>query len=202
MGLAILQPQCCSDISAAVAIDETTQGPILCPKCRKPIGMLLTNVGYVYVFSSEAFTGTFKVGFTKDFNERLTQLNSSTSLPSPFAVEMIFISVSARDDETVCHASLSSYRVNDRREFFKISLEQLHDHLVGLLQRKPIVVSDSLSCSLKIRQQLAEKGQQAQQLTSIWRNTKQLKCTVCGRTAVVPSKGPKNCPSCGAMCFS
>jgi hypothetical protein len=201
MGLIILQPQCCSDISAAVPIDETTQGPISCPKCHKPIGMLLSNIGYVYVFSSEAFPGTFKVGFTKDVNERLIQLNNSTSLPSPLVVEMIFLSVSARDDEAVCHASLSNYRINDRREYFKISLEQLHDHLVGLLQRKPIVVSNSLRNSLDIQQQLVEKKQREKQGPSAWRNTKQLNCVVCGRTSVIPSHGTKNCPRCGAMCF-
>jgi hypothetical protein len=206
MGLIILQPHCCSDISAAVPIDETTSGPISCPKCRKPIGMLVSNAGYVYVLSSTAFPGTFKVGFTnRDVNERVEELNNSTSLPSPFVVEMIFLSVSAREDEVSSHASLSHYRINDRREFFKISLEKLHDHLVCILRRKPIFVSESLCNFLAFQQQLEQKRQQEElkrKRQSILQSTKTRKCAVCGHISDISTDAPNICPRCRAICFS
>jgi hypothetical protein len=202
--------------------------PVFCPKCRKPIGTLLSGGGYVYVLSSEAFPGTFKVGFTnRSVNDRVEELNSSTSLPSPFIAEMIFLSTSAREDEVSSHGSLSPFRVNDRREFFRISLEQLHDHLVCILRRKPIYYSETLSKSLDLRQQLEQKKQeerlqretehlkqkrqeekteqerkQRKQAQSLVQNAKIRSCAACGHTPETLLNTPRICPRCRAICFS
>lgn len=152
MGLIILQPTCCADLSAAVPILESTKGVILCPSCKKPIGTLISNPGYVYVLSSGAFPGTFKVGFTnRAVYERVEELNSSTSLPSPFKVEMYFLSKSAKDEEIISHADLSSFRMNERREFFKLPLVELHDKLCRALKRSPNFISLDLAQLLATR---------------------------------------------------
>ena len=152
MGLIIIQPSCCSELSAAVRIKESSRGIVSCPLCHKPIGTLISNVGYVYVLSSNAFAGTYKVGFTnRDIDERVNELNSSTSLPSPFEVEMFFLSTTARDEEIASHACLSNFRTNDRREFFNIPLIELHDRLCSTLKKAPIFISPSLKKALNAR---------------------------------------------------
>lgn len=81
--------------------------------------------GYVYIISNKSMPGIFKVGKTKKhISIRLNDLKS-TGVPDDFNIEMIIKSSNEDLLEKTIHKTLSSYRVNKRREFFKIEREQI-----------------------------------------------------------------------------
>lgn len=145
MKLLAIQPACCRDEKAAILIEGITSGSLSCPSCGKAIGELVQDAGLIYVLSSSAFPDTYKIGFTlRDINERLDELNRSTSLPSPFVVEMMFVSLKPLKDEAKIHMLFSEHRINERREFFRLPLLDIHNQLVAFLMRSPYFLSRSL----------------------------------------------------------
>lgn len=81
--------------------------------------------GYIYILSNPYMPGVVKIGRTeRDPNERISELSSATGVPAPFVLEY---SVSVPDLEMAekeIHVALSGNRVDDNREFFKVSVEQ------------------------------------------------------------------------------
>lgn len=80
----------------------------------------------IYVLTNEAMPGIVKVGLTTDSVEsRITQLSSHTGVPLPF--ECYFaaeVADCARLEKTL-HQLFSEYRVNPKREFFKVDPEKV-----------------------------------------------------------------------------
>lgn len=151
MKMIALTPNCCPNQDAAILIEEKG-GVLTCPKCKKEIGALRTDVGLIYVLSSEAFSGLHKIGFTvRTIDERLEELNCSTSLPHPFKLEMSILSLAPINDEKRIHKLLSPNRVNDRREFFRLPLIDIHDCIVEELGRNPLFCSESLAKDIERR---------------------------------------------------
>ncbi len=79
----------------------------------------------VYVLSNEAMPGLLKIGKTTDMPRRMGKLYS-TGVPLPFDCEF---AVAVPDDqatkiETALHLAFEPHRVNPRREFFRMRLEQ------------------------------------------------------------------------------
>lgn len=146
-----LSPNCCPNQDAAILIEENG-GVLICPKCKKEIGKLLTDVGLIYVLSSDAFSGLHKIGFTvRTIEERLEELNGSTSLPHPFKLEMSILSLRPIKDEKRIHKLLSTKRVNDRREFFRLPLIDIHDCIVNELGRSLLFCSEVLAKDIERR---------------------------------------------------
>lgn len=80
---------------------------------------------HVYVLSNPSMPGLLKIGYTKgDLNTRVEQLDRSTSIPTGFTLEWAFACYNAIALEGEVHEYLSGYRVNNQREFFKITLDQ------------------------------------------------------------------------------
>ncbi len=77
--------------------------------------------GFVYVLSNKSMPGLLKIGYSKNVSERVKQL-SNTSIPTPFKCEYYIYSENCAKLEKMVHLALSMYRVNDDREFFKLSL--------------------------------------------------------------------------------
>ena len=89
------------------------------------------KAGYVYVISNLGSFGddVFKVGMTRRLNpqERIDELGSA-SVPFKFDVHSFIFSQDAVKLESDLHTALDSYRlnkVNFRKEFFKISIDDL-----------------------------------------------------------------------------
>lgn len=89
------------------------------------------NAGYVYIISNIGSFGEnfYKIGVTRrlDPYERISEL-SSASVPFRFDVHAMIFSYEAYDLEAKLHQHFSSQRVNlvnNRKEFFKISLEDI-----------------------------------------------------------------------------
>ena len=89
------------------------------------------KAGYVYVISNLGSFGddVFKVGMTRRLNpqERIDELGSA-SVPFKFDVHSFIFSQDAVKLESDLHTALDSYRLNKvnlRKEFFKISIDDL-----------------------------------------------------------------------------
>ena len=80
----------------------------------------------VYVLTNEAMPGLIKIGLTADSVEaRLTQLSSHTGVPLAF--ECYFaaeVQNGARIERTL-HQLFAEYRINPRREFFRLDPEKV-----------------------------------------------------------------------------
>ena len=66
-----------------------------------------------------------KIGYTRNNpEERAQQISSSTGVALPYKVEFAFHCFNGFDLEQQVHRKLRSYRVNNNREFFQMSLEE------------------------------------------------------------------------------
>lgn len=80
----------------------------------------------VYVLTNEAMPGLVKIGLTYDSVEaRLTQLSSHTAVPLAFEC---YFAAEVRDGsriEKTLHQLFAEFRVNPRREFFRLDPEKI-----------------------------------------------------------------------------
>ena len=80
----------------------------------------------IYVLTNEAMPGYVKVGRTgTSLEQRIRELNSSTSVPLPFTA---FYACTVKDAPFVehqLHDAFDDNRVNPRREFFHIAPERV-----------------------------------------------------------------------------
>ena len=86
-----------------------------------------TGCQWVYILSNEAMPGLLKIGFTKNKpTERAKQINASTGVALDFNVEYTYPCFNAHDLEKEIHIYLehNGFRVNKKKEFFNISLDQ------------------------------------------------------------------------------
>ena len=77
--------------------------------------------GLIYILTNPSFPGLVKIGFTTtDLTERVRQL-SATNIPTPFEIAYACGVRDCLAVEKGIHEKLSGYRVNPKREFFRIS---------------------------------------------------------------------------------
>ena len=81
---------------------------------------------WVYVLSNPSLPKEYlKIGYTKlKPEERATQISSATGVPTPYKVEWAYKCFNGEIVERMTHNKLKSFRVNNRKEFFQISLEE------------------------------------------------------------------------------
>ena len=79
----------------------------------------------VYVLTNPAMPGIVKIGRTtqEDINSRLTQLYT-TGVPVPFTLAFACRVDNNNEVESALHMAFGPYRVNPKREFFRIDPEQ------------------------------------------------------------------------------
>lgn len=97
-----------------------------------PKGM--TGAQYIYVLTNETMPGLCKIGFTKNKpTDRARQINAATGVAMDFDVRYQYPCFNAHALEQEIHAYLESngFRVNKKKEFFNISVEQA----VGVVER-------------------------------------------------------------------
>lgn len=81
--------------------------------------------GYVYILSNPSMPGLIKIGHTKRSpEERARELSRNTSIPLHFIVEFEIFSVDRIMLESIVHRTLEPYRINKKREFFEIALDE------------------------------------------------------------------------------
>jgi hypothetical protein len=81
---------------------------------------------WVYILSNPDLPKThLKIGYTKLLpEERAKQISSSTGVIRPFIVEWAYKCFNGEMVERTTHKKLESYRINNKREFFHIELEE------------------------------------------------------------------------------
>jgi len=109
---------------AKVGVMKSTASELKCPKCSGSLAVIKPLLGIVYIVSNPRMPGLLKIGCTtRGVEERLSELNRSTSAPAPFVLEAFFFSEHPYEDEKAIHSRLVHARLTDR-EFFEISLEE------------------------------------------------------------------------------
>jgi|LauGreDrversion4_2_1035121.scaffolds.fasta_scaffold594579_2 hypothetical protein len=84
--------------------------------------------GYIYCFSNQSMPDLLKIGMTERTPEaRLSEANASDTWrpPTPYKIEFAKKVSDASGKEKTLHALLEHVRINPRREFFRISREEL-----------------------------------------------------------------------------
>ena len=87
----------------------------------------LTGAQYIYILENDTMPGLVKIGFTKNKpSERVKQINAATGVAMDFDVKYQYPCFNAHDLEKEIHIYLESqgFRVNKKKEFFNISVEQ------------------------------------------------------------------------------
>jgi hypothetical protein len=79
--------------------------------------------GVVYVLENEAMPGIFKIGMTSNLQNRIAQMNNSTSIPLPFRCMYAAVVEDPVFVEQQLHAAFAPHRVSPRREFFRMPPE-------------------------------------------------------------------------------
>ena len=77
--------------------------------------------GWVYLLTNGSMPGLVKIGMTtRSVDQRVKELSASTSLPTPFKVVHCWPVHDPAAVEAVLHKRLDVYRINHRREFFRV----------------------------------------------------------------------------------
>lgn len=80
----------------------------------------------IYVLTNEAMPGYVKIGRTStNLEQRIRELNSSTSVPLPFTAFYACTVSDAQFVEHQLHDAFDDNRINPRREFFQIAPERV-----------------------------------------------------------------------------
>lgn len=82
---------------------------------------------YIYILTNEYMPGLVKIGFTKNKpSERVKQINSATGVVDDFDVVFQYPCFNAHALEQEIHVYLeeNGFRINKKKEFFNISVEQ------------------------------------------------------------------------------
>jgi len=101
-----------------------------------------TGKQFVYILTNPLYPGYVKIGFTKNHPEhRSRQISSSTGVPMDFKLEYVFECFDGFGLEQEVHKYLSSYRLNKKREFFKVSIKRAKEVIEELGVRYNVVKS-------------------------------------------------------------
>ena len=98
---------------------------------------------FVYILSNISYPDDlFKIGSTRvSPSNRAYQLQSS-GVPTPFTVEYVILTPNCRDLEQKIHGHLNNFRVNHKREFFKIDKQNLYKILTDEMTLQLIPFSE------------------------------------------------------------
>ena len=82
------------------------------------------NAQWVYILSNPSIPGMVKIGYTNNEPDvRVKEINRATGIPTDFVVEFALPCVNGYEVEQLVHEELEDLRVNNRKEFFKVSVE-------------------------------------------------------------------------------
>jgi hypothetical protein len=82
-------------------------------------------MGYIYAMSNKSMPGILKIGMTeRSIEERLKEANGTFTL-IPFVVEISKYVLNFKEKERCIHQILQSKRVNPKKEFFQVTIEEI-----------------------------------------------------------------------------
>ena len=128
----------------AILISEDTSIKIICADCGGTLGSVTPVLGLLYALRNKSMPGLLKIGFTtRPIEERVSELNASTSTPQPFETAFVFTSDNPQGDESLVHEMLSSFRLSPEREFFQIGEPEALSLLRKILSQQEVYTSVS-----------------------------------------------------------
>ena len=94
--------------------------------------------GYIYALTNESMPGQIKLGRTINHPEdRADDLSSDTGVPTPFTVAyFVAVSNDVQAEQSI-HRTFKRQRVNPKREFFAISVDEAKVAIDPLYYVKP-----------------------------------------------------------------
>ena len=94
--------------------------------------------GYVYLVSNPSFPGLLKIGMTSKHPDIRIKGLYNTSVPTPFVLERVYHvnKTSAYGLENRIHQHLAKHRVNPKREFFRIGVDEAHQKISTMLNTR------------------------------------------------------------------
>lgn len=103
--------------------------------CDAMTTMNNTKEQYVYIMSNPSFDDdVFKIGWTREHPAIRANDLQTSGVPTPFVVESVIITTEGVKLEKQVHDHLKQYRMENNREFFKISKNDLDEILTSELQ--------------------------------------------------------------------
>lgn len=114
---------------------------------RSPVRVDLVgddSVGEVYVMrSAQHEKDVYKIGFTtKSSDERAQQLGSTSGQPDMFNVVESWNVRVPRQIEQQVHKILAEYRINQKREFFKVKYARIHETIERIIREGNLALPD------------------------------------------------------------
>ena len=101
------------------------------------IPLTVIEPGWLYLLTNSAMPGLVKIGMTTRSPEERAQELASTGVPMPFHVAAAWAVDDVRAAERDAHAVLARYRVNDQREWFRLSVPAAIKALGRSTQSRP-----------------------------------------------------------------
>jgi hypothetical protein len=94
------------------------------------------NVGYIYIMRSLAHgRHVYKIGFTdRNPEDRSDDLSATSGQPDYFIVVQSWEVFDAHRVEQAIHRQLSQFRLNPRREFFKVKFERARETIEEIIK--------------------------------------------------------------------
>lgn len=80
---------------------------------------------HVYVLTNAAMPGIVKIGRSGNVPQRVRSLSSHSGVPVPFEIELAIKVTDAKRVEAALHGVLQGSRLNPKREFFEVDVEDL-----------------------------------------------------------------------------
>jgi hypothetical protein len=90
-------------------------------------------MGYVYVLTNEGMPDLVKIGHGPP-ERRAKELSAVSGVPHKFVVAAKWLVSRPREAEAEIHHHLREYRVNTRREFFRIAPDRAKAAIEGLMR--------------------------------------------------------------------
>lgn len=133
--------------------------------------------GWVYILSNPAMPGLFKVGYTdRDPFSRAKEISQATGVPFDFIVEYQIYVSHPYELEQKTHKLLHNHRVNNNREFFNCSYEDVVEAIKTAIDYLYNQLNDFVSgseSSYKIEKEILErklaKKKEAQRQFDLWK---------------------------------
>ena len=113
--------QGCGGHTIVIVAPGTTRA-VACSECGAHLVEFESLRGFIYVLSHPRMPNLLKIGFTtRQVEERVAELNTTTAVPGPFVIEAVFPSSKPEQHESAVHETLAEARV-ESKEFFKADL--------------------------------------------------------------------------------
>ena len=85
-------------------------------------------MGYIYVMTNESYADNIiKIGYTDDIERRQKEL-FTTAVPVPFDIYCTY-ETNMKNSDKIIHERFSKFRVNGKREFFRLAPEEVYKEL-------------------------------------------------------------------------